>query len=90
MISCPHCGHPIVERKAGEPRVGMTPTEKKLLDFLVWFSAANGYFPTYEEMAAALGLKSKSGIHGLIASLSDKQYITRLRSRARAIALVPT
>jgi len=86
---CPHCGHRILERKAGEPRFGMTPKEKTVLEFLISFNAKQGYFPTYNEMISSMNFKSKASIHRLIKGLVDKQYIDRMPSRSRAIAVVP-
>lgn len=89
MTSCPNCGCGILERRAGQPRIGMTPKEKKLLAFLVSYQAEHGFFPTYLEMAAAMGAKTKSGVHRSVAMLCEKHYITRLPGRPRAMAVVP-
>jgi repressor LexA len=44
--------------------------------------------PSFEEMRAALRLKSKSGIHRLISGLEERGYIRRLAYRARALEVV--
>ena len=44
--------------------------------------------PSFEEMRAALGLQSKSGVHRLIGALEERGYLRRLPNRARAIELL--
>jgi repressor LexA len=44
--------------------------------------------PSFEEMRAALRLKSKSGIHRLIQGLEERGFIRRLAYRARALEVV--
>lgn len=41
--------------------------------------------PSYSEMAAALGLKSKSGVHRLVLGLEERGAIFRQANRARTI-----
>lgn len=61
----------------------LTRKQKELYDYLVWYEP-NGC-PSYREMALALGLKSKSGIHRLVLGLEERGYIRRLPHRQRAI-----
>lgn len=66
----------------------LTEKQKELLLLLHHWTSQYGTSPSYEEMAAKLGLKSKSGIHRLIAALEERGYISRLAGRARAIQIV--
>lgn len=66
----------------------ITKRQKDLLDFLGQFIKDNGFCPSYQEMADALNLKSKSGIHRLLNSLEERGKIKRLHSRARAIEVI--
>ena len=45
----------------------------------------SGVSPSFEEMAAALGLKAKSSIHRLIKMLVCRGYIRQMKGRARAV-----
>jgi repressor LexA len=64
--------------------IPLTEKQKKLLDFL----GSRETCPSFDEMREALGLKSKSGIHRLIAGLENRGFIRRLPNHARAIELV--
>lgn len=66
----------------------LTPQQLKLLKFIESFHAERGVIPSYEEMKTALGLKSKSGIAGLIQALENKRYIRRLANKARALEIL--
>lgn len=47
-----------------------------------------GKCPSFDEMKDAIGLKSKSGIHALITSLEERNFIRRLPHKARAMEVV--
>lgn len=65
----------------------MTPRQKECLDHITLFWADNGYAPSYEEIRAALGAKSKSSIAALVAKLEHRGYITRSPHLARSIVV---
>lgn len=52
------------------------------------FIKTNGHSPSFEEMKAAVGLKSKSGIHALINSLEERGFIRKLAHKARALEVL--
>ena len=62
----------------------LTKKQQELLRFIEQRLAADGVSPSFEEMKAALDLKSKSGIHRLITALEERGFIRRLPHRARA------
>jgi len=66
----------------------LTRKQLELLDFIQKRVAADGVPPSFDEMKAALDLKSKSGIHRLITALEERGFIRRLAHRARAIEIV--
>lgn len=66
---------------------GLTRRQTDLLRYLA-AAQRQGLSPSYDEMAAALGLKSKSGIHRMVEALATRGAIRRLPHRARTIALV--
>jgi repressor LexA len=41
--------------------------------------------PSFQEMADAVGVKSKSRVHALITGLEERGLVSRLKNRARAI-----
>ena len=63
----------------------LTKKQHELLLFVHGHLQKHGVSPSYDEMKAALGLKSKSGIHRLITGLEERGFIRRLAHRARAI-----
>ncbi len=66
----------------------LTPKQHALLVFVDEFIKENGHSPSFEEMKAAVGLKSKSGIHALLNSLEERGFIRKLAHKARALEVV--
>lgn len=69
--------------------MSLTVQQKRLLDFIEREVRASGVCPSFDEMKAALSLRSKSGIHRLVSALEERGHIHRLHHRARAIYLGP-
>lgn len=61
---------------------------------LVWRIICNrvresgGVPPTYQEIAAAAGMKSKSGAHAVILALAERGYIRRIPRRQQSIEVL--
>ena len=66
----------------------LTRKQYELLMFIDNHLRESGISPSYDEMKAALGLKSKSGIHRLITGLEERGFIRRLAHRARALEVL--
>jgi repressor LexA len=66
----------------------LTRKQYELLIFINRRLQETGVSPSFEEMKAALLLKSKSGIHRLISGLEERGFIRRLAHRARALEVV--
>lgn len=66
---------------------GLTAKQAQLLDFIKSSIEEAGVAPSFEAMAAHVGLASKSGVFRLLGALEERGYITRMRNRARAISL---
>lgn len=66
----------------------LTRRQLELLLFINTEINRDGVSPSYEEMRAAVGLKSKSGINRLVVSLEERGFIRRLSHRARAIEVL--
>jgi SOS-response transcriptional repressor LexA len=66
----------------------LTARQKQLLDFIRSEIARCGVAPSYDEMAAAIGVRSKSGVNRLLLGLEERGAIRRLPSRRRAIEVI--
>jgi repressor LexA len=67
----------------------LTPKQHKLLQFIEQSIKKQSISPSFEEMKTFMGLKSKSGIHRLIAELEGKGYIRHLPNQARTVEIIP-
>ena len=66
----------------------LTKKQYDLLMFIHKRVQKDGVSPSFDEMKAALDLRSKSGIHRLITALEEREFIRRLPHRARAIEIL--
>lgn len=66
----------------------LTPRQYDLLMFINKTLKETGSCPSFEEMKKAIGLKSKSGVHSLLESLEERNFIRKLPHRARALEIV--
>ena len=66
----------------------LTRKQHELLMFIDGHLRSTGFSPSFEEMKAALDLKSKSGIHRLISALEERGFLQRRHHRARALQIV--
>ena len=66
----------------------LTRKQYELLRFISERLKESGVPPSFDEMKDALDLRSKSGIHRLIAALEERGIIRRLPNRARAIEVI--
>ena len=66
----------------------LTRKQHELICFINDRLDETGVSPSFEEMKAALDLKSKSGVHRLISALEERQFIRRLPNRARALEVL--
>lgn len=83
-MKCPNCGVEYYAVKAG-----LTVQQGKLLEFITnYVTEHHGVSPSYDEMLAAMGLKSKSGINRLVVDLEERGHIARDKGARRSISLV--
>ena len=66
----------------------LTGKQHQLLSYLIDYQAEKDITPSFDEMRAAIGLASKSGIHRLVSALEERGYIRKLPNRARAIEIL--
>lgn len=67
--------------------IGLTKRQRQCLEFLRLRSRGE-IGPNYDEIAAALNLKSKSGVTRLIHGLRDRGYIEMIPGNARSIGII--
>ena len=67
----------------------MTVRQNETLEFIKGYIASTGVSPTFQEIATAVNLRSKSGVHRLVAGLEERGLIRRRHYRERAIELMP-
>jgi repressor LexA len=66
----------------------LTKKQHELLMYIHRHIEETGISPSFDEMKAALNLRSKSGIHRLITALEERGFIRRLPHRARALEVL--
>jgi SOS-response transcriptional repressor LexA len=66
----------------------MRPLTAKQFELLEYLRSCESC-PSFEEMKQALDLKSKSGVHRLVAALEERGYLKRIANRARCLELLP-
>ena len=69
--------------------MAITRRQKEVLDFLSSFTANHGYSPSYEEIAAGLGLNSLATVHKHVTNLQGKGLLQRAHNRSRSIDVLP-
>jgi repressor LexA len=65
--------------------MALTRRQKEVMDFLSSFIDRKGYSPSYEEIAAGLGLASLATVHKHIQALEAKQYLRRSYNHSRSL-----
>jgi|GEM_PF-3083516 hypothetical protein len=65
---------------------GLTERQAEALKFVSAYHTANGFAPTYREIAKRFGC-STSRAHELVSALVDRGCLVRLPGRARSVAL---
>ena len=69
--------------------MAITRRQKEVIDFLSSFTSKNGYSPSYEEIAAGLGLNSLATVHKHVTNLQTKGLLQRAHNRSRSIDVLP-
>jgi len=69
--------------------MAITRRQKEVIDFLDGFVKKNGYSPSYEEIAAGLGLSSLATVHKHVTNLQNKGLLQRAHNRSRSIDVLP-
>jgi SOS-response transcriptional repressor LexA len=66
---------------------GITPRQSEALAFIRTFIDDKGWSPSFEEIGAAIGLRSKGSVHRLVAGLAERGAITFSTYHRRSIEI---
>jgi len=67
--------------------MGLTPRQHECLSFISEYTKSAGFSPSYDEIKAALGLASKSGVHRLIHGLKQRGFIGIFDGQSRSVVI---
>lgn len=68
----------------------LTKRQREILSYLTSYTEANGYAPSFEEIAESFGYTSLATVHEHLSNLQRKGYIKRSYNESRAIEILPT
>ena len=68
----------------------LTKRQREILSYLGSYTEANGYAPSFEEIADNFGYTSLATVHEHLSNLQRKGYIKRSYNESRAIEILPT
>jgi repressor LexA len=69
--------------------MAITKRQRQVYDFIYGFVQKNGYSPSFEEIAAGMGLSSLATVHKHIVNLEKKNLLKRDFNRSRSIDVLP-
>lgn len=72
---------------ASETKVGITPQQKRVLDFIGRYLTEHGCAPSYQEIGDSIGIVSKSGVHRLVHGLASRGHLHLSPGRSRTVVL---
>jgi repressor LexA len=70
--------------------MALTKRQREILNFLNQYSEANGYAPSFEEIAGQFNYNSLATVHEHLTNLERKGYIKRAYNESRAIEILPS
>jgi SOS-response transcriptional repressor LexA len=68
--------------------MGLTTRQREALDYIGGYIRENRCSPKYEEIASAIGLRSRSGAYRVICELEERGAIVTKPGRRRSILVV--
>src|SRR3984885_11157832 len=68
----------------------LTKRQREILSFLSSYHEANGYAPSFEEIAEQFNYNSLATVHEHLTNLERKGYIKRNYNESRAIEILPS
>lgn len=70
--------------------MSLTKRQREILSYLGEYSEANGYAPSFEEIAAKFNYNSLATVHEHLTNLQRKGYIKRAYNESRGIEVLPS
>ena len=70
--------------------MALTKRQREILTYLGNYSEANGYAPSFEEIAEQFNYNSLATVHEHLSNLERKGYIKRSYNESRAIEILPS
>lgn len=70
--------------------MSLTKRQREILSFLSEYNEANGYAPSFEEIASRFNYNSLATVHEHLSNLERKGYIKRAYNESRAIEILPS
>jgi repressor LexA len=68
----------------------LTKRQREILSYLTEFAEANGYAPSFDEIAQRFNYNSLATVHEHLSNLERKGYIKRAYNESRAIEILPS
>jgi repressor LexA len=68
----------------------LTKRQREILSYLTEFAEANGYAPSFDEIAQQFNYNSLATVHEHLSNLERKGYIKRSYNESRAIEILPS
>ena len=70
--------------------MSLTKRQREILSFLSEYNEANGYAPSFDEIASRFNYNSLATVHEHLSNLERKGYIKRAYNESRAIEILPS
>ena len=70
--------------------MSLTKRQREILNYLGSYHEANGYAPSFEEIASQFNYSSLATVHEHLTNLERKGYIKRSYNESRAIEILPS
>lgn len=68
--------------------MALTKKQRQILDYVESFVDANGYSPSYEEIAQAFGYSSLATVHEHLTNLEQKGFLRKNYNKSRSLEVV--
>ena len=68
----------------------LTKKQREILSYLTEYQDANGYAPSFEEIAEQFNYNSLATVHEHLSNLQRKGYIRRSYNESRSIEILPS
>lgn len=79
---------PSIDMNRTQQKLGITRRQNMVLEFITKYCEDNGHSPSYQEIADAVGISSKSGVKRMIDNLIERGRLETLPRRSRSLVVV--